>query len=175
MTFYPQSIVDMSNPKELLAVFDSGLAEAFRAINELGKVSIEDVDLLDLYAGLEDRVKMLSTMKSLLEGLHFKIGAERHHRWATSERFYVYISERYGKAVEASLTALGEASGSPWHDLRFAAKHWKRMEEDSLRPNLHRRGEPPRYWIMAYDPNTGRIRKVDRAEIDAALADQRTS
>lgn len=159
----------MSNPKELLDEFDAGLNAAWKALNDLHKVSVENIDLLDLYKKLEGREAYLATMQSQIRGLSFKIGAERHHRWATAERFYVYVSERYGKPVEASLDALGEASGGSWHDLQFAAKHWQRMEESALKPNPHRKGRASRYWIMGYSPNTGQIRKLDQAEIDAAL------
>lgn len=159
----------MSNPKELLDSFDAGLNMAWKALNELKLVSVENTDLLDLYKKFEQREAYLSDMRSQMRGLSFAIGAERHHRWATSERYYVYVSERYGDAVEASLGALGEASAGSWHDLHFAAKHWQRMEEVSLKPNPHRKGRASRYWIMAYDPHTGQIRKVAQAEIDAAL------
>lgn len=164
----------MSTPKELLEAFDANLNTAWKALNDLHKVSVENVDLLDLHKALEGREAYLSTMLSQMRGLSIKIGAERHHRWATSERYYVYISERYGDPVEASLDALGEASGSSWHDLHFAAKHWRHMEENSQKPNPHRRGKPSRYSIMAYDPNTGQIRKVTQTEIDTALAERKT-
>jgi hypothetical protein len=160
----------VSNPKELLEAFDAGMGAAWKALNALKLVSVDNVDLLDLYKKFEHREACLRDMETQMRDLSFAIGAQRHHLWATSDRFYVYVSERYGKPVEASLGSLGEASGSSWHDLHFAAKHWQRMEEASLRPSPHRKGEPARYWIMAYSPNTGQIRKLTQAEIDAALA-----
>lgn len=160
----------MSTPKELLDEFDAGLASAWKALNALKLVSVDNVDLLDLYKKFEQREACLRDMENQMRALSFIIGAERHHRWRTAERYYVYISERYGDPVEASLGALGEASGSSWHDLHFAAKHWQRMEAISDKPNPHRRGVPSRHSIMAYDPNTGQIRKVAQEEINAALA-----
>lgn len=160
----------MSSPTELLEALDAGLSAAQAALDELHKTNIEHVDLLELYKKLELRSAMVSDLKTKLRDLTFKIGAERHHRWATSERYYVYVSEHRGEPVEPSLHALGEASGLPWHDLRFAAHHWRRMEQISNKPSAHRKGTPSRYWVMAYDPNTGRIRKVTQEELIAALS-----
>lgn len=152
---------------EIFAEFDAGLTQAYKAVNALGACSLEDQEFLDLYEKLKDRQAFAEQAVSTLEALSFRIGAERHHQWSTQERYYVYISGRFGQTFEPSLDALKEASGSSWHNLPFAAAHWQTVEKYRDRPG--RKGGPIYYSIMAYDPQTGRLRKVEQAEIDKAL------
>ena len=152
---------------ETFADFDAGLTQAYKAVNALSTCSLEDQEFLDLYEKLKDRQTFAAQVATILEALSFKIGAERHHKWATQERFFVYISGRFGQTFEPSLDALKEASGSSWHNLPFAASHWQTVEKYRDRPD--RKGKPIYYAIMAYDPQTGKLRRVEQVEIDKAL------
>jgi len=154
---------------ETLAEFDAGLNQAYRAVNTLGACSLEDQEFLDLYEKLKDRQMFAASMATTLEALSFRIGAERHHKWLVSERYYVYVSGRYGQTIEPSVGALKDAHGT-WHNLPFAAAHWQTMEKMRDKPN--RKGGPIYYSIMAYSPETGKLRKVEQAEIDKALEEK---
>ena len=164
----------MSNDKktiaETFADFDAGLTMAYKAVNALGACSLEDQEFLDLYDKLKDRQTFAAQVATILEALSFKIGAERHHKWSVQERYYVYISGRFGQTFEPSLDALKDADGS-WHNLPFAAVHWQRVEKYRAKPG--RKGGPIYYSIMAYDPQTGKLRKVEQAAIDKALEGKR--
>ena len=156
---------------ETFATFDAGLTMAYKAVNALGASSLEDQEFLDLYEKLKDRQTFAAQVATILEALSFRIGAERHHKWATQERYYVYTSGRFGQTFEPSLDALRDASGSSWHNLPFAAAHWQTVEKYRDRPD--RKGKPIYYSIMAYSPETGKLRKVEQAAIDKALEEKK--
>ena len=156
---------------ETFATFDAGLTMAYKAVNALGASSLEDQEFLDLYEKLKDRQTFAAQVATILEALSFRIGAERHHKWSVQERYYVYISGRYGQTFEPSLDALKEASGSSWHNLPFAASHWQRVEKYRDKPG--RKGLGIYYSIAAYDPQTGKLRKVEQVEIDKALEEKK--
>ena len=165
----------MSNDKktiaETFADFDAGLTMAYKAVNALGACSLEDQEFIDLHEKLKDRLPFVAAMSDTLEALSFRISAQRHHKWATQERYYVYTSGRFGQTFEPSLDALRDASGSSWHNLPFAAAHWQTVEKYRDRPD--RKGKPIYYSIMAYSPETGKLRKVEQAEIDKALEEEK--
>jgi hypothetical protein len=156
---------------ETFATFDAGLTMAYKAVNALGASSLEDQEFLDLYEKLKDRQTFAAQVATILEALSFRIGAERHHKWSVQERYYVYISGRYGQTFEPSLDALRDASGSSWHNLPFAAAHWQTVEKYRDKPG--RKGPGIYYSIAAYDPQTGKLRKVEQVEIDKALEEKK--
>lgn len=160
----------MSNTtaSEILASLDTSLKGAWGDVIRLGQISIEDQEFLALYDNLKDRQAFVEEMAAKIKNLMNTVASERYFRWRTEERFYVYMSFRFGKPIEASLHSLGEASGSSWHDLHYAALHWQRMEKMNERTG--RKGGEIHYSIMAYSPHTGQIRKLDQVEIDAALS-----
>lgn len=154
---------------ETLAEFDTGLAQAQREVNAIYHASQHDESLLDLYEQLQFRVTYAEDMLVSLRGITTQIGIQRAARYAASERFYVYISHQYGKEIEASIDSLSKASSNVWHDLKFAAGNWKRMED--INTNRKRQSSEVHYWIMAYDPVSGRIRKLTREEIHGAMVE----
>jgi hypothetical protein len=172
MTTTGDSMAEKPDVKQLMSTLDASLATAFRTLEALRMVSVDERPLLDLSKALASTELLVGDLKTSLRGLIDTIVAERYYRWRTQERYYVYISFRFNEERAPSMHALGEASGSSWHDLHFAALHWQRMEQMNERPG--RKGGVIHYAIMAYNPESGQIRKVEQSEIDAALKEKPT-
>lgn|SRR3990167_115934 len=125
-------------------------------------------DALKVYERLRFLGGLADDLVARLKVLHEIISMERALVSSVSERFYVYCCAVGDQQVELSLRVLSEASGSMWHDLAFAARHWQRMNSIGAHPKLS--STPIRsYAVMGYNCLSGTLRRVEQAEIDAAL------
>jgi len=96
-------------------------------------------------------------------------------RWGRIGTAGQTMRQTFATKYEATSAALKmaneEASGSSWHNLPFAASHWQRVEKYRDKPG--RKGLGIYYSIAAYDPQTGKLRKVEQVEIDKALEEKK--
>lgn len=155
---------------ESLELLQSALAGVYKIINELKIEAAPNQDPLELYRKLDFIGVTINDIQTQFQNFKFTVGLHGAVSFHLSDRYYVYISERYGKTNLPSIYALQDANG-PWHDLGFAVKHWRRMTDNNEKNKSKGRGSI-KYAIMRYQPKFGNLVEVpieDIQKVEAAL------
>jgi len=149
---------------ESLELLQSALASVYKIINELKIEAAPNQDPLELYRKLDFIGTTINDIQTQFQNFKFMVGLHGAVSYHLSDRYYVYISERYGKTNSPSIYALQDANG-PWHDLDFAVKHWRHMTEINERNKLKPGRGSIKYAIMRYQPKFGNLVEVPIEEI----------
>jgi len=154
--------------KKVIQAFDAAVGE----VNKLMDANVAtDEDSLKVYEALDFAEVVAKGSLDRLKRAADVIRRERDISFRLGERFFVYKTEEYGQPRELCLHSITEAAGSSWHDLSFAVGHWARMMEMSANTKKkYPRRNPSKFGVAAYDPATGKFRKIEGKVLDDAFA-----